>query len=358
MGKRLVKGSLKSRGSSRCSMRIVITGASGNVGIALLRRLDAEGNHDIIGLARRPPPTDEPPYSVAHWHQVDVSDSAAVPLLTGLIREADAVVHLAWAVQPSDDREKLRRTNQDGTRAVVEAVLAAGVPHLVLMSSIGAYSHAAPPHRVVDESYPTGGVATSSYSVDKSAAERTVNTMIGETTGHIVTKVRPGLILQPDAAAEIGRYFLGRFVPTSLLRPAILRFAPWPKDLAIQIVHADDVADALVRVLERRISGAVNLAAEPVLDRSTIREIFGGVGPSLPLPLIRAAADAAWRLNLQPTDAGWIDLAKSVPILDTERARRELDWFPFHRADDLLRDFLAALRERRGTRGPVLYSRR
>jgi UDP-glucose 4-epimerase len=339
-------------------MRIVITGASGNVGVALLRRLDLDGNHEIVGLSRRPPPTDEAPYSIAHWHQVDLVDRVAVPLLTGLIREADAVVHLAWAVQPSHDREKLRRTNQDGTRAVVEAVLAARVPHLVLMSSIGAYSHAAPPHRVVDESYPTGGVPSSSYSVDKSAAERLVNTMIGETTGHIVTKVRPGLILQPDAAAEIGRYFLGRIVPTSLLRPAILRFAPWPKEIAIQIVHADDVADALVRVLERKISGPVNLAAEPALDRSTIQEIFGGVGPSLPLPVVRAVVEATWRLNLQPTDAGWIDLAKSVPVLDTERARRDLNWVPFHRADDLLRDFLAALRERRGTRGPVLYSGR
>jgi nucleoside-diphosphate-sugar epimerase len=295
---------------------------------------------------------------VARWHQIDLADRAAVPLLTGLIRDADAVVHLAWAIQPSHDRETLRRTNQDGTGAVVEAVLAARVPHLVLMSSIGAYSPAVPPHRVVDESYPTGGVATSSYSVDKSAAERLVDTMLGGTTGSIVTKVRPGLILQPDAAAEIGRYFLGRFIPTRLLRPATLRFAPWPKEIAIQIVHADDVADAIVRVLERKISGAVNLAAEPVLDRSTIAEVFGGVGPSVPLSVIRAAADAAWRLNLQPTDAGWIDLAKSVPILDTSRARRDLDWIPFHRADNLLRDFLAALREGHGTPGPLLYSGR
>jgi UDP-glucose 4-epimerase len=78
----------------------------------------------------------------------------------------------------------------------------------------------------------------------------------------------------------------------------------------------------------------------------------------VPLPIVRAAADGTWRLNLQPTDAGWMDVARSVPILDTERARRDLDWVPFHRADDLLRDFLAALPGTTWDRGPVLYSGR
>ena len=153
-----------------------------------------------------------------------------------------------------------------------------------------------------------------------------------------MTTVRPGLILQPDAAAEIGRYFIGRLLPTSLLRPSVLRFAPWPKAIAIQIVHADDVADALVRILHRRPPGPLDLAAEPVLDRSTLRDVFGGLGPSVPLPLARAAVAASWQLHLQPTDTGWIDLAQSVPILDSGRAKRDLDWTPFHRADELLGD--------------------
>jgi nucleoside-diphosphate-sugar epimerase len=338
-------------------MRIVITGASGNVGVALLRRLHAEGGHEIVGLTRRPPPTDTEPYSAARWHHIDLADPSVAALMTGLVHDADAVVHLAWAIQPGRDRELLRRTNQHGTQAVVEAVAAAGVPQLVHMSSIGAYSRAEPPHRVVDESYPTGGVPTSSYSVDKSAAERVVDEL-ADASDQVVTTVRPGLILQPDAAAEIARYFIGRLLPTSLLRPSVLRFAPWPKAIAIQIVHADDVADALVRILHRRAAGPLNLAAEPVLDRSTLRDVFGGLGPSVPLPLARAAVAASWQLHLQPTDTGWIDLAQSVPILDTGRAKRDLDWTPFHRADDLLGDFLAALRIRHGTGGPLLHSGR
>ena len=58
-------------------MRIVITGASGNVGTALLRRLaeDAPG-HDIVGVVRRPP---EPAgvYQNVRWHSVDLAEPDA-----------------------------------------------------------------------------------------------------------------------------------------------------------------------------------------------------------------------------------------------------------------------------------------
>jgi UDP-glucose 4-epimerase len=335
-------------------MRIMITGASGNVGTALLRRLDAEGGRELSAVARRPPPTDEAPYSAARWHQVDLSGPSAAAQLTALAHEVDAVVHLAWAIQPGRDRELLRRTNQNGSRAVLEAVQAARVPHLVHMSSVGAYSPAWPPHRWVDESYPTEGVPSSSYSVDKAFTERLLENLTAA-DAPIVTRVRPALVLQPDAAAEIGRYFLGRLVPTAALRPGILRFTPWPGSFVVQFVHADDVADALVRILQTRLPGAVNLAADPVIDRSTIRQVFAGVGPSLPGPVVRAAASVTWRLRLQPTDAGWIDLARSVPLLRTDRARDELDWRPFHRADEVLSAFVEALRHRHGAAGPLLY---
>ncbi|MBV9920511.1 MAG: NAD-dependent dehydratase, partial [Pseudonocardia sp.] len=165
-------------------------------------------------------------------------------------------------------------------------------------------------------------------------------------------------VLQPDAASEISRYFLGRLVPVSLLHPALFRLAPWPRDLAIQFVHADDVAEALTLILERRTTGAVNLAADPVMNREQARRTFGGVGPSLPLKAVRVAADLSWRAHLQPTDGGWIDLAASVPLLETTRAREELGWKPVHRGDETLLSLLAAMRRRHGGAGPLLYARR
>lgn len=329
-------------------MRVVITGASGNVGTALLQRLAASGDHELVGVSRPQPPR-VAPYDAVEWHEVDVASEEAVDPLRAAFRGADAVVHLAWLIQPSHDRDAMRRTNQDGTAAVVQAAIAAQVPHLVHQSSIGAY---APGHgRTVDESWPVTGVPTSSYSVDKSAAERTVAAAADQLT---VSVTRPSLIFQDAAASEVKRYFLGRVLPHVLLRRGVLRFAPLPREISFQVVHADDVAAAMDLLLRERSSGAFNVAAPPVIDRAAFAEIFGGVGPALPLAVARAAAAATWRARLQPTEPGWLDMAAQAPTLDTGRLEA-LGWQPKHDGRDVLASFVDALRRGTGHPGPLLY---
>src|SRR6185312_12663214 len=112
-----------------------------------------------------------------------------------------------------------------------------------------------------------------------------------------------------------------------------------------------DVARAVLLVLRERAGGAFNVATQRVVDRQSWRAMFGGVGPSVPLPVLRALARASWAAHLQPVDPGWIDLAASVPILSTERIRR-LGWRPEHPVEQLLREFLQALQDGRGTASP------
>ncbi len=331
-------------------MRIAITGASGNVGTALLRRLSAT-SHDVVGVSRRTPPA-QAPYDRAEWIDVDLAAHDAAATLTTAFTGAEVVIHLAWQLQPSHDRDAMRRTNQGGTRAVVEAVQNAGVAHLVHISSLGAYAPAA---RGVwaDETWPTTGVPSSPYSVDKAAGER----IVAAERNFKLAVVRPALVLQADAASEISRYFLGPLVPAALLRPSLMRIAPWPREFTVQVVSADDVADALVRIVEQGAVGAFNLAAAPVLDRAQLKHRFGGLGFPPPLGVVRTAAQVSWRLHLQPTEGGWVDLGASVPLLDSARARTELGWDPVHRGDDLLAEFLTATSQRRGIDGPLLHRR-
>src|SRR5829696_6297591 len=150
-------------------MRIVITGASGNVGTALLRRLVEEGHHDIVGVVRRPPASGAP-YDDVKWSSVDLTRDEGSALVDAC-RGADAIVHLAWGFQPSHREDYLRELGVGGTRRVIEAARAAEVPHLVPMSSVRASS----PKRddePVDETWPTLWVPTSMYSRHKAAAER------------------------------------------------------------------------------------------------------------------------------------------------------------------------------------------
>src|SRR3954451_18386333 len=261
-------------------LKVAVTGASGNVGTALLRRLTAPGSGvaEIRGLARRRPP-DIAPYDGVRWHLADLGEAAAERVLPEFLQGADAVVHLAWALQPGRPPEALRRVNVEGTRRVVRAAVAAGVEHVVHMSSVGAYAPGASGTKVTED-WPTTGIPSSQYSRDKAEAERAVRELLGRHPAVTGSVVRPTLILQPAAASEIGRYFLGPVVfgVGRLLPPPLAHLLPLPlPGLAVSFIHADDVADALERILDRRASGAFTLAAEPLMDGGAIAQPLGTV---------------------------------------------------------------------------------
>jgi UDP-glucose 4-epimerase len=115
-------------------MRVAVIGATGNVGTALLRRLaQARGERpdglEIVGIARRIPKTGAPPYDGVQWHSIDIATAEGRDKLTEALRGADAVVHLAWAIQPNHDEAELHRINVHGTENALAAAAAAGPAH-------------------------------------------------------------------------------------------------------------------------------------------------------------------------------------------------------------------------------------
>ncbi|MEU4741735.1 NAD-dependent epimerase/dehydratase family protein [Actinosynnema sp. NPDC023658] len=325
-------------------MRIVVTGATGNLGTALLRRLADEPGTTAHGISRRPP-RDEPPYDIA-WTPVDLSRDGAEEPLTEVFRDADAVVHLAWRIQPGHDERALYRANVAGSDRVFTAAVKAGVPHLVHMSSVGAYSPAAK-DRTVDETWPTDGLPNSYYSRHKAAVEHLLDRVERDHPGLTVTRVRPGLVLQPEAAAEIKRYFLGPLVPHALFK-ARLPILPLPRAMVLQFVHADDVADAVARILTTKAEGAFNLVSDPVVTPQVLAEVMGARHVPIPPAVLRTAARVTWRLRLQPTSHGWVDLALTAPLLDATKAFSRLGWAPRHNSRDTLRQLLDGLGRKEG----------
>ncbi|HST64897.1 MAG TPA: NAD-dependent epimerase/dehydratase family protein [Mycobacteriales bacterium] len=335
-------------------MRVVVVGASGNVGTAVLRRLVADPAVDeVVGVARRPPLGAGEPYDSVGWEAVDVAAPDAVARLSAVFAGADAVVSLAWRLQPSWDVAALERINVGGTRAVLDACLAAGVPQLVYASSIGSYAPS-PDGTPRDESWPATGIPSSTYSRQKAAVEAFLDEVPPQRLR--ILRVRPAIVLQPAAAGEIARFFLGPYVPVSLLRPALLKVLPWPRGLRGQIVHADDLADAFVRGLLARAEGALNVATGPLLTRELVADLLHAKAFDVPPRVPRALVTGTWKLHLQPTDAGWLDMALNAPIMDTGRAG-SLGWVPEHRTEQVLADFLAALAAGRGTGSPALAPR-
>jgi nucleoside-diphosphate-sugar epimerase len=124
--------------------------------------------------------------------------------------------------------------------------------------------------------------------------------------------------------------------------------------VSVAFVHADDVADALVRILDRRAGGPFNLAAEPLMDAAAIARSLGTWRVPVPAFAVRTAVQAAFTAHVVPTEPGWVDIGLTAPALDSTRARRLLDWTPEHRGDEVLARFVAALGRGEGGDGPLL----
>jgi nucleoside-diphosphate-sugar epimerase len=330
-------------------MRVTVVGATGNVGSSLVRTLAADPDIDeVIGLARRPPAT---PLAGVVWKRADVTDGAEA--LVPHFRGADTVVHLAWLIQPSRDMEALRSANVGGSGAVFEAAAKAGARSIVYASSVGAYSHG-PKDRRVDESWPTDGVPTSFYARHKAEVERMLDRFESEHPEVRGVRLRPGLIFKGEAATEIRRLFLGPFLPNPLVRESLIPVVPDIDRLRVQAVHTDDVADAYLRAIKSDARGAFNIAAEPVIDPPRLASLLRARRVRIPPAALRGAAALSWRLRLQPTPPGWVDMGLAVPLMDTGRARRELGWEPRVEATDALLELLDGIRHGKAYPTPPL----
>lgn len=255
------------------------------------------------------------------WARADVTSSDLVARFQG----ADVVIHLAWLIQPSHRLGVMHATNVGGSNRVLAAAAAAGVPALVYASSVGAYSPG-PKDRPVDESWPTGGVASSFYSRHKVAVERSLDRFEEEHPHVRVVRLRKGLVFKREAAWRIRGLFLGPFVPVALLRPSLIPVVPSTPGLVVQCVHSSDAAAAYRMAALSDCRGAYNIAADPVLDVGELARLLTARPVPVPRAALRLAADLTWRLHLQPTPPGWVDLALGVPVLDTTRSHRELGW--------------------------------
>jgi UDP-glucose 4-epimerase len=329
-------------------VRVVVVGATGNVGTSVLRALaDEPGVDSILGLARRIP---EARFPKTEWRQADIVRTPLRPHF----QDADAVVHLAWLIQPGRDKQTLYEVNVDGSARVFAAAAAAGVGTLVYASSVGAYSPG-PKDRRVDESWPTTGIKSSFYSRHKAEVERLLDRFEDDHAATRVVRLRPGLIFKREAASGIRRLFAGPLLPSALVQRRLIPVVPSHPRLVFQAVHSYDVGHAYrLALVNEDARGAFNIAAEPVLDPPELGRVLGARPVRVPGGLLRGGAALSYRLRIQPSEPGWVDMGLGVPLMDVSRARSELGWSPKQSASDALLDLIEGIREGAGLETPPL----
>ena len=209
-------------------MRILVTGATGFVGRAVVARLKTDG-HEVVTAARRHGAGD-----------VFVGDIGPETDWSNALKNIDAVMHLAARVHVVREHEKdpmaaFWFVNVDGTRQLAEACVKAGVKRLVFCSSVKAMAERSlPGHPLTEADTPA---PETDYGLSKLEAENLL-LEISARTGLEVVNVRPPLVHGPGAR--------GNFL--SLLRLCAMRLPLPVKSIANRrsFLHVDNLADALV----------------------------------------------------------------------------------------------------------------
>jgi nucleoside-diphosphate-sugar epimerase len=246
------------------SARSAVTGSTGCLGRALVARLETTA--PVRVLARTPSAHTEA--LRARGHEIvpgDLDDPAA---LDALVAGVDVVYHCA-ARLGNGDAAASRRVNVGGTALLAEACVRAGVRRLVYVSSISVFSATESAGGVIDESREPGNIdALCIYSRTKYEGERAVRRIAGR-SGLEFTIVRPTNVYGPWSRP----WFLGW---ADLVRRLPVAFG----NLRIDVVHADDVADALVRAgsSPATANATLHIGADVVKMRDFIGRVGAVVG--------------------------------------------------------------------------------
>jgi hypothetical protein len=139
--------------------------------------------------------------------------------------------------------------------------------------------------------------------------------------------------------------YLGPLVPRAalgVLRRRKLPVLPLPAGLRLQFVHADDVGDAVIRLLSSRVHGSFNVAAD-VLDSTALAALVGGRPIPLRRSIFRSVVVALHMLGVVALTPGWYDVAFNTPVMDTTKIRHTVGWSPARSATDSARELIDGL---------------
>ncbi|MEU8897581.1 NAD-dependent epimerase/dehydratase family protein [Nocardia sp. NPDC048505] len=338
-------------------MKVLVTGASGFLGGALVRRLVADGEHEVSILVRRTSNLADlgPAREQVRLVYGDLSDPDSLLAATSGV---DVVFHSAARVDERGTRAQFWAENVTATERLLDSARRNGATRFVFISSPSAMmDYDGGDQLDIDESVPYPRRYLNLYSETKAAAERAV--LAANTTGFSACALRPRAIWGAgDRSGPIVR-LLSRTAAGSL--PDL----SYGRDVYASLCHVDNVVEACVRAAS---SDAVGGKAYFVADaeRTDVWKFLGQVATGLgyqpptrqPNPRVLAALVAAietvWRIPFvatrwsPPLSRYAVALMTRSATYDTAAATRDFGYRPIVDRETGLASFLAWLETQGG----------
>lgn len=285
-------------------MRVVVSGAAGEIGRRVVRRLSVVDGFGVLAIDKvaLPPPTP----GVDH-KRVDLASADLAAVFAG----ADSVVHLATAVGPGGSEPTAEELELAIVRRVLDAADDAGVGQVVLLSSAMVYgAWAGNPIPLTEEAplrpNPDFTWATVRSSVDQLALEW----RRGRPSGAVAV-LRPAAVVSDGDLGQLARVLHAARVGVAAVG-----------DPPVQYLHVDDLASAIATVVAERFDGVANVAPDGWIPPDALHDLEGPT-PRVRVPswTARALAAVRWRAGLAPTPPGVVAYTAHPWVISNDRMR-------------------------------------
>ena len=311
-------------------MKILVTGGSGFLGSAVVRRL--AGEHDVVVADLREPA--ELP-AAATWERFDVTDAALVSEVVEKVRP-EVVVHLASIVTPGkkSNRELEHAVDVDGTRHVLDACLTHGVRRIVVSSSGAAYGYHPDNPAWLTEGDPVRGNEEFAYSHHKRLVEEMLAELRETHPGFEQVVLRIGTILGETVDNQITALFGWPFMLKVGGSDSPFVFI-WDTDVAAIIERGATGPAAAV-------GGITNVAGDGALTMDEIAGILGKKAVSVPTVALRSVLGVLKPLGLSAYGPEQTRFLQFRPVLDNERLRTTYGYVPQKTSREAFEAWVAA----------------
>ena len=241
-------------------MRILVTGATGLLGKAVVRQL-SESGHRVRSLVHATAVDRRDP--VAHT-EIVWGDLTREVEFADYTRECDAVVHCAWQFVRGEDVESYERVNVVPAISLLRAAVAQGAERFIIISSVSVYGlepkgDGSPFDE--DDDFCSYDEAMDVYPRAKQRSELEI-AKVAEELGADLTIIRPGLLYSDDVAPV-----------KKMIKGKIALFAGMGRN-HLPYVHVASVADLIVKVVDDPVHSKTEVFNGVPATRSTARNVF------------------------------------------------------------------------------------
>jgi len=300
-----------------------ITGINSYIALPLLKKLEKDKSVEkIIGIDVTPW---KGGFKKVEFYKEDIRSGLMGDILSGV----DTVYHFAFIVSEIKDKSKTFDINIEGSKNIFRACVKNNVKKVIYTSSNTVYGGHKENPLYQNEESPLYKNEDSYYVKSKVEVETFVTNFFKHHPETILTVLRPALVFGPSVRNMFSAFYSAKI--TSL---------PLGASPHIQLIHEDDLGEAMYLCLINDLPGIYNIGAN---DAMSLKKSFRMAGVKIvPLPafILKRLADIAFSLGLLPASSGWVSVSSYTIFSDNHKFKNATGWKPEYSSEETFVSYL------------------